>query len=260
MAVTQRSSARCRHWPFRCCSSPVPSFDQPPTLDDLSKVIASPSNPEGSWDASAWEEPKPFTAEELASLRAEFGHPGEEPEDPDTANADELARFQKDVARVNGWAAAYGLPPVMTCRDTLNLFLVAGVLHKVVEDGAVRFRPAWPFPRVEEVFSLTPEEQAHEDEIRWRHLHEGTAQDIINLFDPNGEHPRDSLTTSLERLGRKLDLDPESIRDGILGLLDEGDFSCNIDITTALAHRVFTLTVDWEEFAATRINLRIHRR
>ena len=22
MAVTQRSSARCRHWPFRCCSSP----------------------------------------------------------------------------------------------------------------------------------------------------------------------------------------------------------------------------------------------
>lgn len=123
----------------------VPSFDQPPTLDDLSKVIASPSNPEGSWDASAWEEPKPFTAEELASLRAEFGYPGEEPEDPDTANADELARFQKDVARVNGWAAAYGLPPVRTCRDTLNLFLVAGVLHKVVEDGAVRFRPAWPF-------------------------------------------------------------------------------------------------------------------
>lgn len=39
----------------------VPSFDEPPTEDDLVGVITSPTNPTGSWDGPAWDEPKRYT-------------------------------------------------------------------------------------------------------------------------------------------------------------------------------------------------------
>jgi Family of unknown function (DUF6042) len=234
----------------------VVSFDQPPTEADLSTVLRSPTRRAGSWEESAWEEPKPFTAEELAQLRARFGGSDEEPSDPFIVNARELAHFQEHRARVDSYAAHYGRPPVRTCRDVLELMVAAGILHRVAEDGEVRFRPAWPLPLAEDVFPVTPEERAEDDAIRWRHLHEGTAQDIIRLFKPDDEQPRDRLTTSLERLGRTMNLDPDSVREGIVLLLEHGDFSANIDIARAPRHKVFSLAVDWERFAATRIGIR----
>jgi Family of unknown function (DUF6042) len=145
---------------------------------------------------------------------------------------------------------------VRTCRDILNLMVAAGVLHRVVEDGAVRFRPAWPLPIAEDVFPVTAEERDEEDAFRWHALHEGTAQDIIRLFKPDAADRRDNLTTSLERLGRILELDPDSVREGILVLLDEGDFTASLDIARAPRHKVFILRVDWERFAADRISIR----
>lgn len=229
----------------------VVSFPEPPTQDELGKVLRSETA--GAWERPAWEEPKPFTPEELADLRAEFPHPDEEPEDADTVNAEEAARFQEQRARVDRYAAHYGLPPIRTCRDLLRLLLAAGILHRVVEGGASRFRPAWPLPVAEDVFPITATERVKEDEIRWRELHEGAAQGIISLFRPVTGEATDSLTSSLERLGRRLDRDPESIREGILNLLKAGDFSVNVDIARVPAHKVFTLRVDWDRFAATRI-------
>jgi len=126
----------------------------------------------------------------------------------------------------------------------------------VVEDGAIRFRPTWPLPLVEDVLPLTPEERAEEDQHRWRDLHYGTGQRIIALFEPLADNRKDALTTSLERLGRRLGLAPDSVREGILVLLDEGDFSVNVDIARMPQHKVFTLRVDWERFARTRIGIR----
>jgi hypothetical protein len=234
----------------------VASFEEPPTKDDLARVITSPTNPGGSWDGPGWEEPKRYTAEELARLRADFGPPGEEPEDPDEAYADDLARFHANRARIDGYAAHYGLPPVRTCRDVLELLVAAGILHRVVEDGAIRFRPAWPLPLAEDVLPISAEDRAEEDAHRWDSLHYGTGQKIIRLLKPDADHRKDSLTTSLERLGRTLDLDPDSVREGVLVLLGEGDFTANVDIARAPRHKVFTLTVDWDRFAATRIGIR----
>jgi len=106
------------------------------------------------------------------------------------------------------------------------------------------------------VFPLSAKERAEEDQHRWRRLHYGTEQEIIRLFEPDADNPKESLTTSLQRLGRKLGLDPESVREGILILLEEGDFSINVDIACAPQHNVFTLRVDWEVFARTRIGIR----
>jgi hypothetical protein len=234
----------------------VVSYDQPPTEDDLVNILKSPTNPTGSWDASGWEEPKPYTAEELASLRREFGGPAPEPGEHEKVHVDELAHFRAQQAQADSYAAHYGLPPVRTCRDILNLMVAAGVLHRVVEDGAIRFRPAWPLPIAEDVFPVTGEKRDEDDAYRWHALHEGTAQDIIRLFRPDAEDRKDSLTTSLERLGRTLELDPDSVREGILALLDEGDFNVNLDIARAPRHKVFTLRVNWERFAADRISIR----
>ncbi len=235
----------------------VPVCQAPPTEDELAKVITSPANPTGSWDAPAWEVPPTFTAEELAELDREFPHwaDSDGPQDPDEVNAQERAHLDARRARVDRYAAHYGLAPVRTYRDTLELLVAAGLLHRVLEDGAVRYRPAWPLPLAEEVFPLTAEERAEEDRDRWQHMHYGTGQTIIRLFDPAADDRKDTLTTSLQRLARQLDLDPESVREGILILLDEGDFSINVDIAHAPQHKVFTLRVDWERFAHTRIGI-----
>jgi hypothetical protein len=55
--------------------------------------------------------------------------------------------------------------------------------------------------------------------------HEGTAQAIIDLFDPHEDAPRSQLQTSLHRLSRMLDVDVESAREGVVNLLLDGDFT-----------------------------------
>jgi Family of unknown function (DUF6042) len=236
----------------------VPTCQAPPTRDELTRMITQRDNPTGSWDGPAWEEPKLFTAEELAELDRQVPWPSTDPDrsqDPDEVNAQERAHFEAHRARVDRHAAHYGLPPVRTCRDTLELLLAAGLLHRVIEGGAIRFRPSWPMPLVEDVFPLTPEERAEEDRHRWQDLHYRTGQRIIALFEPLADNRKDTLTTSLDRLGRKLSLDPDSVREGILVLLGEGDFSVNVDIARVSRHKVFTLRVDWERFARTRIGI-----
>ncbi len=115
----------------------VPLCDAPPTQDELAKVIASPTNPTGSWDAPAWEPPEPLTAEELVELRRDFPEwtDPDEPEDPDEVNARQQVDFDANRARIDRYAAHYGLPSIRTCQDTLELLVAAGLLHRVVEGG-----------------------------------------------------------------------------------------------------------------------------
>jgi hypothetical protein len=62
--------------------------------------------------------------------------------------------------------------------------------------------------------------------------HEGTAQAIIDLFDPHGDAPRSQLQTSLHRLSRMLDVDVESAREGVVNLLLDGDFTASMTSPT----------------------------
>lgn len=80
-----------------------------------------------------------------------------------------------------------------------------------------------------EVLPLSDEDRAKEDSLRWQDVHEATAQSIIWLFDPDGEDRLEGKRTSLTRLARELDSDFESVRAGVLNLLDEGDFTTSID-------------------------------
>jgi len=107
-----------------------------------------------------------------------------------------------------------------------------------------------------EVLSLSEQRQQEEDELRWRRLHEGTAQGIIRLFGPDDDQ-LEVLLTSLERVARQLEVDVESARAGVLNLIAEGDFAANVDV--AEGHRVFELAVDWEQFTKSRFGVRVHR-
>ncbi len=107
-----------------------------------------------------------------------------------------------------------------------------------------------------EVLPLSDEDRAEEDSLRWQDVHEATAQSIIRLFDPDGEDRPERKRTSLTRLARELDSDFESVRAGVLNLLDVGDFTTTIDVEDAAPNQVFELVVDGERFAATRISLR----
>jgi len=44
VAVTRRSSACYRHWPFRCCSSPEAAWEQPKSQ------AQAEATPEPSWE------------------------------------------------------------------------------------------------------------------------------------------------------------------------------------------------------------------
>src|SRR5215211_5212838 len=70
----------------------VPTCQAPPTRDELTRMITHRDNPTGSWDGPAWEEPKLFTAEELAELDRQVPWPSTDPDrsqDPDEVNAQE---------------------------------------------------------------------------------------------------------------------------------------------------------------------------
>jgi hypothetical protein len=131
--------------------------------------------------------------------------------------------------------------------------LACGVL--AINDGEIDLVAVPPLPA--EVLPLTEGQVAAEDEMRWRGLHEGPAQSVIALFDPDGDEPADEISTTLARLGIDLGIDPETARGAIALLISEGDFSSPAAIETATNDDTIVLRVDWEEFGRRRI--RVHR-
>jgi hypothetical protein len=118
----------------------------------------------------------------------------------------------------------------------------------------LQLNSAAPLPG--EVLQLSEEQEEKEDALRWRRLYEGTAQAIIDLFDPDAAQPREVLRTSLQRLSRTLDIDVESAREGLASLLNVGDFTASIDIEPAAEHPMFELRVDWDRFYRSRFRVR----
>ncbi len=131
-----------------------------------------------------------------------------------------------------------------------HFLAAAGILG--LSGGRYTLKPAPPLPA--EALDLNNEERAREDKIRWHSLYERIGYDIIDLFDPDSQQTT-TLKTTLERLGRETKANPESTRFGVLGLIEEGDFSANKDVARIEPHQVFELAVDWDKFNASRIGI-----
>ncbi len=206
------------------------SQDRPLTREEVSPFVRSAANPDGDLGASCWEDDSTLDEDELADQPAK----------------------QADAAR---YAAHYGLPPMQTLDDMLTLLLAAGVVHQLPDSaGVLRLHPAHPLPRPEEVFPLDEEELAVQRELRRETAYGGDSSKIISLFDPLGER-RKEITTSLERLARVIDGHPHDARQAVQLLLDDGDFTANLDIAHVPPHKVFRLRCDWAAFDAHRISI-----
>lgn len=217
---------------------------------------------ERGWDAEAWDPVKVWTDEEWQQAREAEEHGPlafgpDDPADAAGANAVEIEDRERELARSDVYSQALGIAPVRTMADVLQYMIACGVVIERTESEDVVYdlNPDVELPA--EVLPLSDEDRAKEDSLRWQDVHEATAQSIIRLFDPDSEDRPERKRTSLTRLAREFDSDFESVRAGVLNLLDEGDFTTTIDIEDAAPHQVFELVVDWERFAATRIGLRL---
>lgn len=215
------------------------------------RLRQDPHSPEGL-ASSAWDPLHAWTDEELAQLDAEFGGPGGEPSSAAEVRAVEAAEREKQLASMERYLAAKGLPAEHTIGALLDLLIACDVVL-VGTSGTLTLNANAPLPA--ETLPLDPEEAAVQDDLRWRHIHEQTAQSIIRLFQPD-DQTIDDLTTTLNELGAQLDCDPEDARIGIQLLLEEGDFTTDVPAETAKLDQRLTLHVDWAAFNATRMSIR----
>ncbi|MBB1252541.1 hypothetical protein H3146_04015 [Streptomyces sp. OF3] len=216
---------RLRPFSLTFLLSGVVMGETPLTRAEMARFTRSADNPEGDLAASCW---------------------GDVDEDEQA----DVPRQQEEAAR---YAAQYGLPPLRTHEDVLNLLIAAGLIYEIPDAvGTLRLHPAWPLPSPADVLPLSDEERAIQQQMRIEAAYEGDSNQIINLFDPAGERKQE-LTTSLQRLARLIEGSPFDARQAVLILLDSEDFTANVDVAHVPEHKVFKLYCDWEEFDANRI-------
>ncbi len=208
------------------------------------------------WAADAWEPVEVHTEQSLARFREKFGEDEEDRgKDAATINAEEAAHREQIRARLDEAAAQVGVGPLVTVKDVFDFLNACQVILQHTDGDVARYslNPVPPLPG--EVFDLTAEEQTEEDELRWSELYEEPSYRVIELFEPQGARHK-VLTSSLEKLSKKIQRDPETVRQAILWLIKQGDFSVNLDVTRLDTYKVFQLRVDWEQFAKDRIMVR----
>ncbi|MFB7763599.1 DUF6042 family protein [Streptomyces xiamenensis] len=210
----------------------IGTSEAPPTRNEATAFLRHADNPDGALNGSCWEEPE---------------------------DEEERAHQVKWQVETERYAAHYGMPPLRTNADVLNLLLAAQVIHEVPDArGVLRLLPASPLPVPADVFPLDPEEAAIQKGMRIDAAYEEDSYKIISLFSPDGER-RDDITTSLERLARVLEGSPHDARQALRLVLREGDFTASVDmadIADIPEHKVFRLRCDWERFDAERISVR----
>jgi hypothetical protein len=215
------------------------------------RLRQDPHSPEGL-DSSTWDPLHDWTDEELARLDDTFGESGEERPSAAEVRVEEAAEREAHLANMERYLASKNLPPEHTIGALLDLLIACDVVL-VDTEGLLTLNPNAPLPA--ETLPLASEEASAQDDLRWRHIHEQTAQSIIGLFQPD-KQTTDQLTTTLVDLGSRLGCDPEDARAGIQLLLEEGDFTSSVPPETAAPSQPLTLRVDWAAFNTTRISIR----
>lgn len=127
---------------------------RPMTTQDLTRHITSPTNPHGTWDGSCWDSVDHFTDEELAEFNAAYGD--DDGRTADEVNTEAETHHRERVAEIDRYAAHYGLGPVRTCGDALDLLMAAGALHRAGD----LISPTRPMPRVADAFPVSDAERA----------------------------------------------------------------------------------------------------
>ncbi|MFC7220700.1 DUF6042 family protein [Streptomyces polyrhachis] len=203
----------------------------PFTREGLFPFLRRGSDPQDALDASCWDDE-------------------DENDDPQEAAALATAR-----AATDGYAAHFGLPPLRTVNDLIDLLVAAGAVQELPDEGGVpHLHPAQPFPVPQDVLPLAEEEAAIQRKLRIEAAYEGDSYRIIDLFDSRGAR-HSEIRTSLGRLARIIDGNAYDARQALQILLDAGDFTASVDLEGLAEHKVFRVRCDWEEFDSGRIHI-----
>lgn len=154
-----------------------------------------------------------------------------------------------------------GAEPEGTFADLYQFCLLIGVAEERTREGV-----AWvlPVPTARNVLEVLPpdsdlasaEGAAQDMDTRLRLwdsetlLYGDPAEDILDLF--SGGTGREAMTTSIQRLGRFLGLPEDAARHalahltGVNPVFGRSRATCSDDPLTVPAHRVNTVTMDWE--------------
>ncbi len=186
-------------------------------------------------------------------------------DDPTEVAADR-ADLADRVARYDAMLAKAGLDPARTVDDVIGLMIGFGLITAEGDDQRLTLASDPPLPT--EVLPLTDEEKQREDRLRWQSRFGRLSQRVLGLFlAEEGGLAQTRITTTVDRMAGTLDVDPDSVRQAILVLIDEGDFSAErqgaaVDVERLAGHQRFDLLVDPEKFAGRdsyRLNARIER-
>lgn len=226
-----------------------------PTAAELGNGLPAAGHGEpAGLDAPAWSELEPWTDDALRELRASFPQEQSRARSADEANAEDRSDRDAKVAAVDSYATALGVRPPRTVGDLVE-FLVACQLLITGGAGHTRYglNPHPPLPA--EVLPLTAEQRAAEDNLRWKLRYEPVAQQIIGLFQPNSDQPRDSLRTTLQRLARGARRRCRHRACRAHSAAGRPRLQRQPRSRTATRARNIEITADWEVFATTRIGV-----
>lgn len=190
--------------------------EQPSTMDQLSEALRSPHSPGGDWGAPCWDPVEYFTDEQLVDLHAEYG------DDDDRSAAEVNAGLDAHqaalVEQVDRYAAHHGLGPVRTCQDALELLVSVGVVHRG-DDG--RIYPVYPMPDPQDVLPVSDEELATLATMRERDRAEDAGRALHDRLEADLKQVGE-VFTSVDRLAGVTGMDEETIRLGLVELVDVG--------------------------------------
>ncbi|GAB1639587.1 hypothetical protein KRMM14A1259_00100 [Krasilnikovia sp. MM14-A1259] len=186
-------------------------------------------------------------------------------DDPAEALAEQAEHVER-VAQYDAMLVKSGLEPARTVDDVIGLMIRFGLVTATGNDQRLTLAADPPLPT--EILPLSDEERQREDSLRWHSRFGRLSQRVLRLFlTEDGDLTQSRITTTADRLAATLDADPDSIRQAILVLIDEGDFTverqgATADIERLAGHQRFDLVVDPAKFAergSYRLNATIER-
>lgn len=183
------------------------------------------------------------------------------PEDNDDREQIEFDTTWQD--RFTTTMQAAGRPLPTTVRDLAGLMAELGVFEREATGAGERWRSPDVLPVPEDILPLAPDLAADLGMLRWNDRIEPYVQELIRYLIELDEPAE--LATSVQRLARATGLDEESVRQGLAGLVADGDLrvvrgegpqETTADPERLAEHARCRLLVDWEHFHEHRIGLR----
>jgi len=190
-----------------------------------------------------------------------------DPSEPEGADLRaEREHYERRLAEYDELVSRLGLAPVRTDEQLLELMLRLGVLEERTEEDETGLWLADHAPLPTEVLPFTDEQRHEEDHVRWQSRYAQLSQRVLRLFvdDDTAELDRHVLATTLDRLAAATRADAEDVRQAVLVLVEEGDFTTArqgefVDVERLRAHQRFDLVVHPDRFYQSRQLIHLNR-